>query len=248
MSAPLFDRSLIPLRRARAERLGADYFLHERAFEDILERLAGINRSFEFALLFGHSDADWPERLRAAGVTRIVHVDPESDTALPSSPDLVISIGVLDTIDGLPDLLAALRHLMAGDGLFLGALAGGQSLPALRSAMLAADQADGGAAHPRVHPRVEASALAGLLAAAGFANAVVDVDRVRMSYENLDTLVGDLRRMAATNRLVQRSRTAILRGGLTAARRAFAERAIGGKTEEAIEILHFAAWTPATPV
>lgn len=245
MSAPLFDPSLTPLRRMRADKIGADYFLHERAFEDILDRLAAINRSFKSALLFGHSGPDWADRLRATGLAQIAHVEPGSDAPLPAAPDLCISVGILDTLDALPDVLATIRHFMVPDGLFLGAVAGGQSFPALRRAMLAADQAQDGAAHPRTHPRVEASALAGLLAGAGFANPVVDVDRVRLSYRDLDTLVGDLRKMAGTNRLLQRPRTPILRTGLSAARRAFNDLATNGKTQELVEILHFAAWTPA---
>lgn len=225
--------------------MGADYFLHERAFEDVLERLTGINRSFRSTLLFGHAGRDWATRLQSVGVLEVAHVEPGADAPLPASPDLCISIGVLDTIDALPDILGAIRHLMAPDGLFLGALAGGQSFPALRSAMFAADQAQGGAAHPRVHPRVEASALAGLLSEAGFTGPVVDVDRVRLAYRDLGTLVGDLRRMAGTNRLLQRSRTPILRRGLAAARQAFSGLGAGEKTQETLEILHFAAWTPA---
>ena len=42
-----------------------------------------------------------------------------------------------------------------------------------------------GAATPHIHPRVEASAMAPLLAHAGFLNPVVDIDRVAVDYGSL---------------------------------------------------------------
>jgi hypothetical protein len=123
-------------------------------------------------------------------------------------------------------------------------MSGGETLPQLRAAMRAADETTG-AASPRIHPRVEAAALAPLLSAAGFANPVVDVDRARVSYPSLDRLVSDLRGMGATNVLTARSRSPLLRAGRRAASRAFAAAGDGERTTETFEILHFAAWTPA---
>jgi hypothetical protein len=82
-----------------------------------------------------------------------------------------------------------------------------------------------------------------LLSAAGFAMPVVDVDRVRVSYRSLDQLVGDLRRMGATNLLAQRARRPLPRAAHAAARQAWAAAGDGARTAETFEILHFAAWT-----
>jgi hypothetical protein len=124
-------------------------------------------------------------------------------------------------------------------GLLLGAIAGGQSLPNLRSAMLAAD-GKSGKASPHVHPRIEAPGLAQLLTDAGFSKPVVDIDRVDLAYRSLDGLVRDLRLMGATNVLSTRSPNPVSRKGLEAARAAFCER--GDPPREQVEILHFAAW------
>jgi hypothetical protein len=130
---------------------------------------------------------------------------------------------------------------MKAQGLFLGAISGGDTVPMLRSALRAAD-AVAGAASAHVHPRIEASALAPLLAEAGFVNPVVDVDRIAVSYPSLRRLIGDLRRMAATNVLVQRSRRALSRRAYAAAAENFAAASNEGKTVESFEILHFACW------
>ena len=158
------------------------------------------------------------------------------------SYDLVLAIGTLDTVNDLPLALRLIRHSMQSDALFIGAIAGGETLPQLRSAMRAADSVAGIAA-PHVHPRIEAAALSPLLTDAGFITPIVDVDRVQVSYASLDRLVSDLRAMGATNILCSRS-APLSRSARNAAFRRFAEAGNGERTTETFEILHFAAWTP----
>lgn len=45
----LFDADLLALRRARAARLGPADFLHQAAADEILDRLAEVNRTFRDA-------------------------------------------------------------------------------------------------------------------------------------------------------------------------------------------------------
>jgi SAM-dependent methyltransferase len=236
MPADLFDTELLKLRRERAARADGDRFLHERAFTDCLERIGLVPRRFERALLLGCVDAAWPERLRQFADQ--VDVDEISATY-----DLCLSVGTLDTVNDLPATLAAVRSVLNPDAVFIGALAGGDTLPELRNAMRAADSVQGGSV-PHVHPRIEASALGSLLAAAGFIDPVVDVDRVRASYSSLADLIRDLRGMAATNVLHERSRRPLSRAARDAASAAFASAGRDGRTVETFEVLHFAAWTP----
>ena len=231
------------LRRGRATRRGPELFLFERAFDDCLERIAQLQRRFERALLIGCPDPAWPERLRK--VANAVDVAAMEDQAELSAGvyDLVVAIGTLDTVNDLPLALRLVRHAMRADGLFIGAFSGGDTLPQLRAAMRAADAVAVGAS-PHVHPRIEASAVAPLLEQAGFVRAVVDVDRVQVSYRSLGRLVADLRSMAATNILFARPRF-IKKAARAAAIRAFAEVGDGERTVETFEIIHFAAWTAA---
>jgi hypothetical protein len=253
----LFDMKLRAMRRDRAARRGAELFLLERAFEDCLERIALVERRFERALLIGCPDPDWPARLRSvAGKVEVRDPGPRFAAAAGGSTivedaweapaqgyDLVLAIGTLDSVDDLPLALRLIRHAVGPDGLFIGVLSGGETLPRLRAAMRAADSIAGAAA-PHVHPRIEAAALAPLLSAAGFAMPVVDVDRVAVAYRGFDRLVADLRAMGATNLLRERPRR-LSRRAREAAARAFAEAGENGRTTETFEILHFAAWAPA---
>jgi hypothetical protein len=157
---------------------------------------------------------------------------------------LILAVGTLDTVNALPEALRALGSALEPAGLLIGAMSGGETLPLLRSAMAAADRVAGRAA-PRVHPRIEASALSPLLQQAGLGRAVVDVDRVPVSYGSLRRLVADLRAMAATNILVQRARDSLGRAALAAAEADFQRTALDGRSIETFEILHFAAWKPA---
>ena len=244
------------LRRDRAERKGVELFLYERAFEDCLDRIAIQERRFERALLIGCPGREWPDRMVAVANALEVR-DPGPSFAASSGGqviiedgweprqatyDLVLSIGTLDTVNDLRLALRLVRHAMLEDGLFIGAVAGGDTLPRLRAAMRAADSVSGTAA-PHVHPRIEAAALAPLLGEAGFTDAVVDIDRVPVSYRSFDRLVGDLRQMAATNILSARPHF-LGRAARAAAAEAFAAAGDGERTLETFEILHFAGWTP----
>ena len=258
MTGPLFDRQARALRRDRAARRGPVLFLHQRAFEDCVERLGDVRRTFDAALLIGCPDPEWRPLLKQTA-PNVEIIDPGSLFAaaakgrqgdedlvdLPAAAyDLCLAIGTLDTVPDLPRALIAIRHTLRPDALFLGAVSGGDTVPMLRAAMRAADR-DSPAASPHVHPRIEASALAPLLSSAGFAMPVVDVDRVSVAYPDFDKLLDDLRRMAATNILSARSRRPLGRAARDAARTEFALQGDGGVTRETFEILHFAAWVPS---
>jgi SAM-dependent methyltransferase len=254
VTAPLFDHRLRAIRRDRAARIGLETFLFDRAYEDCLERLGDIRTRFDRVLLAGCPNPAWTTQpgfqdLEIVEPGPLLGADAGARMAdLETLPfdaetfDLCISIGLLDSANALPLAAAALHLVLKPGGLLLGAIAGGQSLPRLRSAMLAADAVTGHAS-PHVHPRIEAASLADLLAGVGFAEPVVDVDRVDIAYSSLDSLVRDLRAMGATNILTARSRRALPRAALRAAREAF----LGGadRVTEQVEILHFAAWKPA---
>lgn len=245
------------LRRDRAFRTGPELFLHERAFDDCLERLSLFRRRFKSVLLVGCPNPGWPGRLNqfaesveaadpgplfATAAGALCVVEDQWDPPV-SAYDLILAVGTLDTVNDLPRALRSLRAALEEDSLLIGAMAGGETLPRLRSAIRAADQAAGGSS-PHVHPRIEAAALSPLLAACGFVMPVVDVDRVQTSYPTLASLVTDLRRMGSTSILKRRPRPPILRRSKAAAEAAFRSAGDGGRTVETFEILHFAAWTP----
>ncbi len=245
MTADLFDRQARRLARQRGLRL-ADPFLLQTAFDDLLDRLAGIDRPRRDILLVGALDPAWPVRL-AAGGARVTVVEPaagedEDRIAYPRDRfDAVIACGTLDTVNDLPLALRRLAASLKPDAPMLGALIGGNSFPLLRRALLAAD---GTVIAPRAHPRIDASSLAGLLASAGLTMPVIDVERTTIRYASLDRLVADLRAIGVPNLLTQRSRIGPGRAWQARLRAAFLRGADAGKAAETVETLHFIAWSP----
>jgi len=218
-----------------------------------------VKRGFAEALSIGAADDYLAGRLEAGGMKvtscdagrlfgRAAGVQCDEDR-LPfadASFDLVTSVGVLDSVNDLPGALTLVRRVLRPDGLFLAAFAGAGSLPRLRSAMLAADAAEGGAASPRIHPQIDVRAAGDLLLRAGFALPVVDCDSVTVRFPELLALVTDLRSMAATNILAERSLRPIGRLGLAAAIADFQAAADpDGKTPERFEILYLIGWSPS---
>jgi len=259
MDAP-FDRKLRRLRRDRAAAIGAANYLLRHAADELLERLDSVRREFRDALVLGCGDFALPARLEALGLAvtaadagaafaRVAGGVQCDEDLLPfpgGAFDLVLSVGVLDSVNDLPGALALIRRALRPDGLFLAAFAGAGSLPSLRGAMHAAEEAEEIAASPRIHPQIDLRAAGDLLARAGFALPVADAESVDVRFGSLARLVADLRAMGATNLLVSRSRRPIGRIGLAAATADFAAHAdADGKTAERFEIVYLIGWAPA---
>ncbi len=253
-----FDRALRRLRRDRAARAGDDArWLHTHMAEELAERLAMVTRPFSRALDLGCGDGALGRRLRGietvaadAGATfaAAAHGVQCDEDRLPFADgafDLIVSAGTLDGVNDLPGALTLIRRALRPDGLFLAAFVGAGSLPALRAAMHAADEAEDAGASPRIHPQIDVRAAGDLLGRAGFALPVADCERLTARYRSLHGLVGDLRAIAATNILAARARRPIGRLGFAAAIADFAGRAdADGKTAERFEIVYLSGWAP----
>ncbi len=122
MTAPrIFDFTALAAHRERARRLAGDTFLRREAEESLQARLAATNRRFEKVLALDAFD----ER--------------ETVQAQDRSLDLVTSVLALHTVNDLPGVLHQIRAKLKPDGLFLGALFGGDTLRELREAFAAAE-------------------------------------------------------------------------------------------------------------
>lgn len=254
MSVPeIFDRAA---RRLRRDRASADFaahdFLRAAMLEGIQERLDSVTRRFEDVLDLGCFDGAFQPPIGArivrcdagARFARAAHGVQTDEDRLPfaeGSFDLVVSAGVLDSVNDLPGALTLVRRALRPDGLFLAAFVGAGSLSTLRAAFRDAE-ADRPAA--RIHPQIEVRSAGDLLVRAGFALPVADVESLVVRYGDLGRLLGDLRGMAATNLLV--GRTALRRNTLARAAMAFAERADpDGRTSEHFELIFLTGWAPA---
>ncbi len=252
-----FDRARRRLRRDRAAaRIAAHGFLIDHIGVELLDRLEAVQRRFTTALLLGASpllagalagmglrvvtvDAGFALAHAAGGV----QADEDRLPIADASVDLVLSAGVLDTINDLPGALVLARRALRPDGLFMAGFAGGGSVPRLRAAMMAADLVRAGAA-ARIHPQVDVRAAGALLARAGFAMPVADGERLDVRYAALDGLVADLRFSGLGGVLADRA-APLDRVQAAAAHAAFAAAADGdGRTAERFELVYLIGWAP----
>lgn len=248
----IFDRARRRIRRDRAAPRFAEFaFLREWMLDGIDERLGAVRREFHDVLDLGCFDGGFTPPPGA----RITRIDAGANFAAmaggvagdedqPHFPDggfdLVISAGVLDSVNDLPGALALIRRALRPDGLFLGAFLGGGTLSTLRSVLLEAE-ADRPAA--RIHPQVDVRSAGDLLVRAGFALPVADVETLGVRYAGLPRLVRDLRGMAATSLLpspAPLTRDSFARAGALFAARADDE----GRTVERFDAIFLTGWAP----
>ncbi|MCB1412144.1 MAG: methyltransferase domain-containing protein [Xanthobacteraceae bacterium] len=246
----LFDRALLRARQARAERLGPATFLRDHAIADAADRLASVNRSFVDAVDLGTPGDALGEavRGRVASLTQ-VGIAPDDGAPLPLPPasvDLVLSVLALQFVNDLPGVLAQVRRALRPDGLLLAAMIGGDTLTELRQAFAAAEAEIEGGVSPRVSPFADVRDVGGLLQRAGFALPVVDVERLTVRYDNAFALMQDLRRMGATNLLVERRKAPTRRATLLRMAQVYGERFADadGRIRATFDIVWLLGWAP----
>ncbi len=160
--------------------------------------------------------------------------------------DLVVSALALQFVNDLPGALVQIRRALKPDGLLLAALVGGDTLVELRQAMAEAEAEIEDGVSPRVAPFVDVRAAGALLQRAGFALPVTDVDRLTVRYASPLALMHDLRRMGATNPLVERSRRPLKRAVLRRMLEVYAERFADadGRIRATFDIVWLSGWVP----
>lgn len=268
----IFDRALT---RQRRERIAPGFDAHDFLFREIAERLAeragDVRQNFPLALdagcrtgLFTQAAQTLiPGKIGAfiqseftASFARTAHARTGAPTVIaddevlpfaPASFDLVASCGVLQGLNDVPGALLQMRQSLKPDGLFLGALLGGETLFELRQALLAAESEIEGGASPRVAPFAELSDAAGLLQRAGFSLPVADLDPIDVSYENAFKLMHELRGMGEANTRVDRRRTPTRRATLMRAAEIYSERFADadGRIHATFDVFFLTGWAPA---
>ena len=243
MTAPprLTDRAALDAHRARAARAPA-LFLNEIVADEIEDRVAMVNKSFTDRAVIAPFGEVWADRWPG------VEVLPDAETlALDAgSRDLIVHALCLHWANDPVGQLAQCRLALRPNGLFLGALFGGQTLHELRRALAEAESQITGGLSPRVAPMGEIRDLGALLQRAGFALPVADSQSLTVTYDNAFRLMADPRSMGETNALEGRLRRPTRRAVLIRAAEIYAENFTGadGRISATFEIVHLAGWAP----
>ena len=246
----LFDRALLRTRQNRAQRAGPATFLLDRVRQDMEERLHAVLREFaDVAEVCTPGELlRTPARDRFRSVTHVGLQDSESETLAlqPESLDLVVSALGLQFVNDLPGVFAQIRRALRPDGLLLAAMIGGDTLTELRQCFAFAEAELEGGVSPRVAPFADLRDIGALLQRAGLALPVTDADRVIVRYDSAFALMRDLRRMGATNILVERRRTPTRRATLLRMAQLYGERFADadGRIRATFEVIWLSGWAP----
>ena len=270
MPAPprLFDRDLHRRRLDRAaRRYSTANFLKQRTAADLVDRLGAIVREFPLCVDLGARDGSFAQALDEAGVRlRIgllieadfssamlggrdgprVQLDEERLPFADGSLDLIVSGLALHWVNDLPGALIQIRRALKADGLFLGAVLGGETLTELRGVLMQAESEVLGGASARISPFLDGYDAVGLLQRAGFVLPVADVDRVTARYPHPLQLLAELRAMGETSAFADRDGPRLTRAVLARAFELYAERfAQGdGRLVATFDIVTLTGWAP----
>ena len=244
----LFDRALLRARMERARRGGPATFLLDRVREDMEERLAAVTRNFSAAAEIW-APVELLRKPLADRFQSITRVDLDRSEALPLQPeslDLAVSALAFQFVNDLPGVLAQIRRALKPDGLLLAAMIGGDTLTELRQSFAAAEAECEGGVSPRVAPFADLRDIGSLLQRAGLALPVTDVDRVVVRYDSAFALMADLRRMGATNILIERRRTPTRRTTMLRMAQIYGERFADadGRIRATFDVIWLSGWAP----
>ncbi len=265
--ARIFDRQLLRHRRDRRAADFASYdFLMAEIGDRLLDRLDDVTRSFPLALDLG-CRGGLLARLRQGrgGIETLLQADLSPVMAagarsggpafvadeewLPireGSLDLILSNLNLHWVNDLPGALLQIHRALKPDGLFLGAMFGGQTLHELRDCLMRAELAETGGVSPRVSPFAEVADAAALMQRAGFALPVVDSETITVTYPDMLKLLGDLRGMSEANLVVDRLRHPTRRSVIAHAAALYAQdyADADGRLTATFQVLFLTGWSP----
>ncbi len=266
MTSPnIFDRSRIHANLQRAAKtLPQADFLLRRAAEELADRTGAIKRDFKLAADTGayHGLGARALKERIPGIATVSLCSSASlaascpkpaaiasEEALPLKDgtfDLITSALSLHLVNDLPGALIQIRRALKPDGLFLGALLGGDSLIELRQSFMMAESETLGGVSPRVFPTANVRELGGLLLRAGFALPVADSEQLTVTYPDPLALMRELKAMGAANPLAGRSRKPMRRDMLARAASIYSDlfSVPDGKVRATFEIIYLCGWAP----
>ncbi len=249
--AEIFDRKLLSLKRQRASNKFSDHdFLFNFTHKQIQDRLADIQREFKTILEVGSRG----QAIFEDSINLDIYSHPKThimgdEEFLPfkdKSLDLILTNLGLHSTNDLPGTLVQMRRALKPDGLFLGAMFGGETLFELRESLMQTEMEMFDGVSPRVFPFADKQQMGALLQRAGYALPVVDSEILTVTYPHIFKLMADLRGMGETNIISQRSKKYPGRDFFTRAAEYYAQNFADedGRIRATFEIIFLIGWSP----
>lgn len=243
-------------------------FLKERVSNDLVERVCDVSRRFRLALDWGAHDGRGAEKLLESKRTEnavCLELSPQFackararnllsvSASFENVPfqentfDLVVSALSLHWVNDLPKFLAEINRSMVDDGFFVAALFGFGTLKELRDSLIEAEIEYSGGARNRLPPMPGLQDMATLLQLSGFALPVVDIQPITVRYNNIFSLLHDIRGMGEQAPTDPKPEDFVSRNLLERTnkiyRKNYAER--DGKIPATFQIIWISGWSPS---
>ncbi|XP_074485996.1 arginine-hydroxylase NDUFAF5, mitochondrial [Sebastes fasciatus] len=242
-------------------------YLRDEVGSRVADRVYDIARTFPLALDIGggkshiaeHLSKDFVERLFLTDVsektlkqrrkseipTACVLADEEFLPFKENTFDLVVSSLSLHWINDLPGALRQIHQVLKPDGVFIGAMVGGETLYELRCSLQLAETEREGGFSPHVSPYTAVTDLGNLLGRSGFTMLTVDIDEVQVHYPGIIEVMTDLQGMGESNCAWNR-RLLLHRDTILAAAAIYKEMYGNedGSIPATFEILYMIGWKP----
>ena len=253
----IFDRNIIRQKRNRSAPYLKDHgFLIDWASNQIIERLGVIKKDFSLALQIGNRSSNLS--IAKTNIEKIISIDHANklapniiadEEALPFQSnvfDLVLSALNLHSTNDLPGTLVQIKNCLKDDGLFIGAMLGGETLHELRHIMTQVEIEQTGGQSPRVAPFADLPQMGALMQRAGFNLPVIDSEKITVSYDNVFKLMQDLRLMGESNSINQRRKKFTPRRFFERVNQLYAEKFSekDGRITATFEVIFLLGWKP----
>lgn len=242
-------------------------YLRAEVGSRVADRVYDIARTFPLALDISGGKSHIAQHLSKDIVERLVLTDISQQTLKQTRPseiptqcvladeeflpfkqntfDLVVSSLTLHWINDLPGALRQIHQVLKPDGVFIGAMVGGETLYELRCSLQLAETEREGGFSPHVSPYTAVTDLGNLLGQAGFNMLTVDIDDVQVHYPGIMEVMTDLQGMGESN--CAWNRKSLLHRDTILAAAAVYKEMYGNKDESVpatFEILYMIGWKP----
>ncbi|XP_029480273.2 arginine-hydroxylase NDUFAF5, mitochondrial-like [Oncorhynchus nerka] len=242
-------------------------YLRDEVGSRVADRVYDIARTFPLALDIGCGKSHIAEHLHKEVVeqlfltdisekslrstrrseipTRCVMADVEFLPFKENTFDLVVSSLSLHWINDLPGALRQINQVLKPDGVFIGAMVGGETLYELRCSLQLAELEREGGFSPHVSPYTAVTDLGNLLGQAGFSMLTVDIDEIQVHYPGILEVMSDLQGMGESNCAWNR-KSMLHRDTILAAAAIYQEMygSENGSVPATFEILYMIGWKP----
>ncbi|XP_055626870.1 arginine-hydroxylase NDUFAF5, mitochondrial [Toxorhynchites rutilus septentrionalis] len=221
----IFDRNVKRIQRERAAKREDvqlyDYIKEEVGYR-LSDRIFDVKRQFKNVVDLGASRGYVANHVLGETVAKLTAVDlsPTMLSQIKGTPgldfsvremdeekfdfgseslDLVVSSLSLHWVNDLPACFKAVNKALQPDGVFMGAMFGGETLYELRSSLQLAEQERRGGLSPHLSPFTEIRDVGMLLNRSNFTMLTIDTDEIVVGYPSMFELMWDLKGMAESN-------------------------------------------------